>query len=110
MPLYEVYHRKNVDATALLGRLPEQAVTEDYEKVATVRAVDLEEVFELTNHISDAIPWWAHSRVTPVVPHPSYRSTSVGDVVAGAGQVWMVAPTGFVQVTWGQKVEDASHP
>lgn len=104
-PAYEVYHRKQLDLTILFGQLPQEIAVSDYQKVAEVRADDLEEVFALTNHCSE-LPWWQHSQVTPAHAQPKYRSTSVGDVVAEAGQVWMVASSGFVTVTWAK--EDAA--
>ena len=39
----------------------------------------MEEAFKLTNSINDA--WWNNEEVTPMFPHATCRSTSVGDMV-----------------------------
>ena len=99
---YHVYHRIHMDLMIQFGRLPEQVARSDYQKVAEVRAEDLEEVFTLTNHRSEK-PWWQHPDVTPASSNPAYRSISVGDVFQRGRKLWMVASVGMVQVTWEQK-------
>jgi hypothetical protein len=96
---YQLYHRKELDWSLLLGGAPEQVVQADYFKVADVRADDLEEVFCLTNHVGEA-PWWQHPQVKPVASQPAYRSTSVGDVVQQGRRMWLVKDMGYAEITW----------
>ena len=99
---YHVCHRIHLDLMIQFGHLPEQVARSDYQKVAEVRADDLEEVFTLTNHRSEE-PWWQHPDVTPASPNPAYRSTSVGDVIQQGRQVWIVQNVGWGQVWWARE-------
>ena len=72
--VYEVWHAVPGDFSAerLLSDFPL-----GYQLVATVRAEDLDDVFDKSNHAR--MPWTENESVSPKVQHP--RSTSVGDVV-----------------------------
>jgi hypothetical protein len=68
-----VYHDKNPTFCP-----PYHSFTPDnYELVAEVDTIDLDEVFRVTNHIDE--PWWNNPEVK--WHKPQSRSTSVGDVV-----------------------------
>ena len=78
MPIYYVYHRKE---------LPDPLQTEEevasewpdvYRLVADVKATSVEDACRLTNTIDRA--WWENSGVKPKAS-PPIRSTSVGDVI-----------------------------
>lgn len=104
-----------------------------YQEVAIVslkRAEQqLEEIFQLTNHIDQ--PWPHHREIVwsldmhalatniarqqgqavPISTGPSYpRSTSVGDIVVSllSGTAWIVAPLGFQVITLAEDVPEAS--
>jgi len=85
---FAVLHRINPDFSSRTeGKL---------KLVAIVQAEDLEEVFEMTNHIDD--DWTKNHGV--VKSWGPCRSTSVGDVVISAGtfSFWKVLPVGFKQI------------
>jgi hypothetical protein len=69
-----------------------------YRHVANVYA-PRDHVFSLTNH-SEGQDWTQHPEVFWVVPGPSLRSTSVGDVISSpsTGRVWLVTYDDFQEV------------
>jgi hypothetical protein len=65
-----------------------------YDKVASVKATDLEQVFELTNSIDQ---YWGDN--DDVIEYGSqHRSTSVGDVVVTDGKFFYVDSFGFKEL------------
>lgn len=72
------------------GRFPK-----DYSLVAQVATENLEEVFQLTNHIDS--DWTLNKGVRAI--SGSHRSSSVGDIfVTEKGEAHLVASMGFVKV------------
>lgn len=68
-----------------------------YEVVAEVEGDDLDDAFQLTNHIDR--PWNFNSGVTEVGLKKK-RSTSVGDLMhTSNGKTYMVDKVGFTEVT-----------
>jgi len=64
-----------------------------FERVAIVTASTLDEVYALTQHLSQ--PWERNEGVFPI--GAKFRSTSVGDVIRSHGRQWVVMPVGFVE-------------
>lgn len=89
---YTVYHAKNPN----FGMGDKQPFNDKhFSKVAIVEAVDLDEVFELTNHIDK--PWWVNKGI--IWYQTGSRSTSVGDVVVTPqGTRFMCSLVGWEQI------------
>jgi len=91
MRKFEVLHRKNPDFCSHTT-----VDIYDFQKVAHVLAENLDEVFELTNHIDHD---WTKNENVFVNPHliNQPRSTSVGDLIFDTenGVFYQVDPVGF---------------
>lgn len=69
----------------------------EYEKVAKVRSEDLDEVYFLTNSITDY--WGKNDEVTVRFGSTGERSTSVGDLIQkDTGEMFLVRGCGFKQL------------
>lgn len=74
---------------------------DDYEHVADVAGISLENVYMLTNHIDCS--WYDHEEVTC---HKKTRSTSVRDVVVDpTGQAYFCEGTGWSEIEDGETRE-----
>lgn len=95
---FKVYHSRNFALNSKLhfdtdGYAPIKA---NYELVAVVHGLDLEQAFFFTNHVDKA--WFDHLNVEVV---KESRSTSVGDLVEDEdGQLWLCAFCGWEKVEW----------
>jgi hypothetical protein len=89
-----VYH--NMNPFALLGNLNPFGVADlnTLVKVAQVDTEDLDEAFELTNHLGQS--WTLNPQVKAEAGQ--YRSTSVGDVLERGGVRYRVESSGFSEV------------
>ena len=73
-----------------------------YDKVVTIHNINvdnLSDVYRMTNHIDES---WEEVIENPFELHRSKnRSTSIGDVffVKGTGQIFIVAPCGYLELT-----------
>ena len=94
-----VYHNSNFTDYYFRGvdELPADLLT----KVAEVDSNDLEEAFELTNHIEHN--WTENEEVTPLISNP--RSTSCGDIMEIDGKFYIVASCGFKKINIFMKGE-----
>jgi hypothetical protein len=81
-PLEGVYTKEDAAKAFMLGQ---------YELVAMTRSNDLDDAFELTQHIHES--WTENEGVTPLKHRP--RSTSVGDIIVNSEGAHIVAPVGF---------------
>ena len=97
-----VYHAKTAQdsrgrVTGVKGRFGFEPTVfpDDYQLVATVECDQMGRVFDLTNHIDHAWPENPEVIVAPDVNPAHLRSTSVGDVIAGADGTFVIAPIGF---------------
>lgn len=67
---------------------------DDYDVAAEVDSDDLDDVYELTNTITQ--PWWENDGVKNAKPA---RSTSVGDIVVTSQDVvFLVLPVGWKEI------------
>lgn len=64
-----------------------------YQLVAEVDSNDLEQVFDLTNHIDH--DWTTNDKVDEFNPMTGKRSTSVGDIFERDGKYYFVDNSGF---------------
>jgi hypothetical protein len=95
---FTLYQRLELPSGSYYTAPPDTVRRSDYQRVATVVASSLEEVFASTQHL-DA-PWWKHPTVT-LARKDRFRSTSVGDVIADEeGCLWLVKVVGFSQIAW----------
>jgi hypothetical protein len=77
MSSFMVYHHNKGNFFADKTQAEDMAT--NYTHVATVRVANIDEVFEVTNHIDG--DWTYNEQVVWSVFHQTPRSTSVGDVV-----------------------------
>jgi len=69
---------------------------ENYERIATVNANNLDQVYAKTQHLHR--PWWENPGVKAF--GVAARSTSIGDIVQDKdGGLWVVADFGFEKLT-----------
>lgn len=81
--------------TATLFATPAQ--TCEYRLVAEVEAVELDDVFKLTNTIEQH--WWLNPEVQAKFPAAGCRSTSAGDIVLdAAGMAYFCDPFGWIDL------------
>ena len=92
---FKVYHAKNMPS--LFGSYPDFNM-DNYEEVATAEAIDVDHVFNLTNHIDH--DWTTNPEV--LSSNGNCRSTSVGDIVVNTeyGKAWRCMPYGWATVGW----------
>ncbi len=97
---YTVYHCTDLRAMSnpVVGKWLWTDHRDHYRKVAEVAAPSLDEVFQLTNHITGN--WQDHADVKVLVDGP-VRSTSVGDVIVLGDDAWLVEPFGFTAIGGG---------
>ena len=92
----KVYHRdplSNPFGEERIGfRLPTES---SFQLVAEVDSLDLNKVFELTNHIDH--DWTENSEVN-LISNRTPRSTSVGDVIVVEDKHFLVEPVGWKEV------------
>lgn len=75
----------------------------DYELVAVVNGLNVEQAFYFTNHIDKQ--WFDHLNVEVV---KESRSTSVGDLVEDEdGKLWLCQGCGWEEVVWGDDSTDS---
>jgi hypothetical protein len=74
----------------------------NYAMVAEVEASNLEEVFELTNHIDHD---WTTNRSVKVIGD-KHRSTSVGDIVEVNGHFWLCENCGWTAIEFPHTQEN----
>ena len=86
------YHNKSF--LKLQFKTPDELPKDCLEKVAEIASNDLDNAFELTNHIDH--DWTENEGVTPLVSKP--RSTSVGDVMEIEGKFLLVDSYGFKEI------------
>jgi hypothetical protein len=97
---FKVYHTRNWALNTKLhfdteGYVP---IKYNYELVAVVNGLDVEQAFHFTNHIDKS--WFEHLNVEVV---KESRSTSVGDLVEDEdGQLWFCAGCGWEKVEWSE--------
>ena len=90
--MFYVYHAINPS----FGRETPDFTPENYRKVAEVQVANMEDVYELTNHIMHH--WWDNAEVT-LVGEPKQRSTSVGDIlVTSEGVAYRYDAIGFTEI------------
>jgi hypothetical protein len=90
----KVYHRDPVKSTYFF---PAQSPDEPtFTLVAEVDSENLEEIFELTNHIEHS---WTQNKKVTVIANNSVRSTSVGDLVLINGKYFVCKDTGWSVTT-----------
>jgi hypothetical protein len=75
MKKHTVYHKRRPDFKGLRNNNKKINLAE-YDKVAVVKAENVEDVFSLTNHVDR--PWWTNKNISLI---KQSRSTSVGDIV-----------------------------
>ena len=90
----KVYHRNPIQSTYLFPAQSPDKPT--FTLVAEVDSENLEEIFELTNHIDHS--WTQNKKVTVVAKNP-VRSTSVGDLVFVNGKYFVCEATGWSVTT-----------
>jgi hypothetical protein len=95
MKKFTVYHAKKMPR--IFGNYPDFNM-DNYEDVATVEAIDADDVFNLTNHIDH--DWTTNPEVLSC--NASCRSTSVGDVIVDTenGKAWRCVPHGWETIGW----------
>jgi len=94
---FKVYHARELKGGYFrdLPQVTKKSFDLDYMMVARVEALNLEEVFRLTNHIDGS--WTSNKGVEAV--GGMVRSTSVGDIVQDEKKTyWMCAPMGWEQI------------
>ena len=97
---YAVYHAR--DIWAMLSPREDLWLLNPalhFRPVAQVQADGLERVFVLTNHQEES--WTSHQEITWHATDAAVRSTSIGDVIVATqtGQVWLVMPSGFSEIS-----------
>lgn len=95
---FKVYHTKDWSVNTLLHFDSEDYVAneDDYELVAVVYCLDLEQAFYFTNHVEKS--WHEHMNVHAT---KETRSTSVGDLVENEdGELFLCAGCGWEKVEW----------
>jgi hypothetical protein len=76
-----------------LASTQERIFPEEFTEVAECDSEELDEIFQLTNHIDQS--WWKNKGVKKLV-QTEVRSTSVGDVVVlSNGTVWVCRSFGW---------------
>jgi hypothetical protein len=73
-------------------------IDDHYTHVADVDVNDLDQMYELTNHIDH--DWTTNKEVTLVVPNSQHRSTSVGDLAKIDGKFFVCASIGWDEVSF----------
>lgn len=87
--MYYTYHARVSD------NIPKPSFPDDYDLVARVRAANIDQVFQFTNHIDR--PWYESRLVLAV--SKKVRSTSVGDVIIDPNGIkWVCMPIGWEEV------------
>jgi hypothetical protein len=96
MRKFTVYHAKKMPIQ--FGNYPDFN-KDNYEEVATVEAIDVDHVFNLTNNIDH--DWITNPEVLSR-NFSSCRSTSVGDIVVDTeyGEAWRCMPYDGATVGW----------
>jgi hypothetical protein len=96
--LYDVWHLKADVAIESQESGSPVRFPADYEHVARVKALSLDQVYEKTNSMDG--PWWLREGVQCVRPS---RSTSIDDVVIGpAGDIHVLGWNGWMLVREAQ--------
>ena len=89
-----VYHRNPIQNTYLLSSQSSDKPT--FTLVAEVDSDNLEEIFQLTNHIDHS---WTQNKKVTVITKNKVRSTSVGDLVFINGKYFVCEATGWSVTT-----------
>ena len=89
-----VYHRNPIQNTYLLSAQSSDKPT--FTLVAEVDSDNLEEIFQLTNHIDHS---WTQNKKVTVITKNKVRSTSVGDLVFVNGKNFVCESVGWSETT-----------
>lgn len=98
--MIKVYHKNISDFDAdyelrFSPMFPDTINLDSFQLVAVVNSNDLDQAFELTNHIDKS--WLENDGLMPMVKEA--RSTSIRDIMEIDGEFYMLLPRGFKKVT-----------